>query len=326
MSKLRFMIAGLVLIVISIATPVHAQQTTGQQSTTGQIQAGTQTPGTQTPGQPGGQTPPVQTQRDQRSVNQNGQNGQNAAQQGVSVVEALAKKIKKSNEAEIELAQLAQEKVEDQGFRQFTQKLVQDHQQMNEQLDRLVSASGGGAGQRGNTGTTSGNLKEPGSTQSPAGQNGAGPSGVGQRGNANSDEAASTPAGQDGQNQAAAPGRQGRGQMGAMGGRVPQMLCTIMDEACDNNLEMTKKMLQEHDGQNFKMAFLGQQIVAHTACLAEMKAIESSGPEPLKSLAKQAAPKIQEHLDMAKQMAKKFEDDRGTEARSSDKDSGKDSK
>ena len=113
---------------------------------------------------------------------------------------------------------------------------------------------------------------------------------------------------------------------GMGGGRVPPMLCTVLEKACENNLEMTKQMLQKYEGQDFKMAFLGQQIVAHTACLAELKAIESFGPAQLKAIAQQASPKIQEHLDMAEQLAKKFEDDRGSAARSSNSKSSDDSK
>ncbi len=366
MSKLKFTVAGLALTVISIAGNARAQQTAGQQSPAGQTQSntqvpgsqnpgaqnpgtqnpgtqnpGTQTPGTQNPGgqnpgvqtpggqnpgQPGGQTLPGQTQRDQRGGNQGNQAGN---QQNVTVEEALVKKIKKSNEAEIELAQLAQEKVEDQGFRQFTQKLIQDHQQMNQQLDSMVSTNAGRAAQGSASDSPTSTSRQPGTSQPSPGQNTPGQNAPGRRAT-NSDEQARAQAGQDAQNQPGAAGRQGegrpgegrqgqgRGQMAGMGGgRVPQILCTIMEEACDNNLEMTKKMLQEYEGQDFKMAFLGQQIVAHTASLAEMKAIESSGPAQLKALAQQASPKIQEHLDMAKQMAKKFEDDRGSEGRKS---------
>ena len=362
MSKIKFTIAGLALTVISIASAANAQQTTGQQPASGQTQSGTQTPGTQTPGgqglgtqtpgqqnagqqnpgQPGaGQVgrpaPPVQTPRDQQALNQQGPNSgsQSENQQSVSVEEALAKKIKKSNDAEIELAQLAQEKVDDQSFRQFTQMLIQDHQQMNEQLEKFVSTTGGRSGQ---DSTTRGSATQGSTDRAPAGQgaasgNSAGQSGDGQ--NASGQNAAGQSgrnttgqARQDSQPQSGTTSRlsDGQGQAAGMaGGGVPQMLCTIMDEACDNNLEMTKQMLQEHEGQDFKMAFIGHQIVAHTASLAEMKAIQSSGPAQLKQLAQQATPKIEEHLDMAKKMAKKFEDDR-TSGEGSSKSKSDDSK
>lgn len=352
MSKIKFTIAGLALTVISISSAANAQQTTGQPSVSGQTQSGTQAPGTQTPGQqnpgqPGaGQAgrpaPPVQTQRDQQALNQQGPNSgsQSDNQQSVSVEEALAKKIKKSNDAEIELAQLAQDKVDDQSFRQFTQMLIQDHQQMNQQLEKFVSTTGGRSSQ---DATTRGSATQGSTDRAPAGQgaasgNGAGQNSAGQN-SASQNASGQNAAGQAGRNTAGQAGQDsqpqsgttsrlsdGQGQAAGMaGGRVPQMLCTIMDEACDNNLEMTKQMLQEHEGQDFKMAFIGHQIVAHTACLAEMKAIQSSGPAQLKQLAQQAMPKIQEHLDMAKKMAKKFEDDR-TSGEGSSKSKSDDSK
>ena len=262
------------------------------------------------------QTPPVQTQQDQRDVNQA---NQQPNQQNVSVEQALVMIMKKSNDAEIALAQLAQEKVDDQGFRQFTQQLIQDHQSLNQQLDQVAAIGNGNANRRNaeqpsatqpGAATTNpnqtANPSQPGRTVTPTEENapGAQPNATGQR----------------------SEGRQGRGQMPGMGGgRVPPMLISIMSQACENNLKMTKEMLEQYEGQDFKMAFLGQQIVAHTACLAEMKAIESSGPEQIKAIAKQASPKIEEHLAMAKKLAKKFEDDRGSGSRSSDSPSNSDS-
>lgn len=89
---------------------------------------------------------------------------------------------------------------------------------------------------------------------------------------------------------------------------VPQELCKLMEKACDNSLQMTKQMLQKYDGQDFAMAYLGQQIVAHTAMLAELQAIESSGFQSLHSIAKTGIKKTEDHLQTAKQLAKKFED------------------
>ncbi len=287
MSKFKHSVTGLALAAVAGTSAAFAQQTPPQTL----------------PGQPVQQTPPVQTQQDLRDVNDRNQGNQ----QGVSVEQALVMKIKKMNDAEIELAQLAQEKVDDQDFRQFTQKLIQDHQALNQQLDQVAGATGGNVGNRragqNNPGQNNPGQNNPGQNQVNPGQNQ--PDADGQLGNQATN--------------AAQPGRQGRGQMAGMGGgRVPQMLISIASQACDNNLKMTKEMLSKHEGQDFKMAFLGQQIVAHTASLAEMKAIGSSGPEKLKTIAQQASPKIEEHLEAAKKLAKKFEDDRDTGSRSSD--------
>ena len=89
---------------------------------------------------------------------------------------------------------------------------------------------------------------------------------------------------------------------------VPNELCDLMKKASDNSLQMTKQMLQKYDGQDFAMAYLGQQIVAHTMMLAELKAIESSGFQPLHSIVKTAIKKTEDHMQTAKQLAKNFED------------------
>lgn len=100
----------------------------------------------------------------------------------------------------------------------------------------------------------------------------------------------------------------GRNQTGM--NTVPKEFCQVAEQACDNALEMTKEMLGKQEGQDFNMAFLGQQCFAHTMMLAELKAIQSSGPEELQQIASQAAEKVEMHLEKAKQLAKKLEDDR----------------
>ncbi|MCC9642846.1 DUF4142 domain-containing protein [Rhodopirellula sp. JC740] len=97
-------------------------------------------------------------------------------------------------------------------------------------------------------------------------------------------------------------------QTGNQGPRVPQQLCQIADQACDNAMRMTRDMLNRYEGQDFQMAFLGQQCVAHTMMLAELKAIESTGPQELQPLAQEAISKVESHLGKAKQLAKKLED------------------
>ncbi len=91
---------------------------------------------------------------------------------------------------------------------------------------------------------------------------------------------------------------------------VPKELCRIAEQACENSLKMTKDMLSKYKGQDFNMAFLGQQCVAHTMMLAELKAIESSGPQELQQMAQEASQKVEQHLEKSKQLAKKLEDDR----------------
>jgi len=164
---------------------------------------------------------------------------------GVTVEQALVMKLKKANQAQIELAQLAQQKTDNQEVRQLAQTLIDEHQALNQDLKKIDMKSNA---------ATSTNQ----SSQTPM---------------------------------------------------VPHELCQIGEQACQNTLTMTKEMLNKHQGQDFNMAFLGQQCVAHTMMLGELKAIESDGPSGLRQFSNQAAAKVEKHLEKAKQLAKKLQDD-----------------
>ena len=98
-------------------------------------------------------------------------------------------------------------------------------------------------------------------------------------------------------------------QAGNFTATVPEELCKISEQACENALKMTKEMLGKYEGQNFNMAFLGQQCVAHIMMLAELKAIESVGPKELNEVAKDGISKTEKHLEKCLQLAKKLESD-----------------
>ena len=87
---------------------------------------------------------------------------------------------------------------------------------------------------------------------------------------------------------------------------VPQQLCKITEQSCANTLEMTKEMLTSHESQEFDMAFLGQQCMAHTMMIAELKAIQSQGPQDLRPLTETAIAKAESHLKQAKKLAKQI--------------------
>ncbi len=54
--------------------------------------------------------------------------------------------------------------------------------------------------------------------------------------------------GQGGINQ---PNQPNQGRMGGMTGQVPHMLVALTDQSCDNELQLTKKMLEKHEGGRF---------------------------------------------------------------------------
>jgi predicted outer membrane protein len=297
MLRLNWALASVAIAALAFATELQAQQPTPQQN----------------------------AQRGRQATDQpRDRSSQQQQQGGIPLTEAIVQKLIKSNEGEIELAKLAGEKSENSEVKQFAQSLVDDHQALIQKLKQMAGDHNRGAnttvgdaqqrtpfqqtatqlGQPGNTpGGTPGQNPTANPGQDTPGQNNQSDQ-PGQRGQAGQ----RNPTDQAGQ--AGQPGQR-RGQNSDMQGvRVPHQLTQIMEEACDNSLKMTKEMLSNYQGQDFQMAFLGQQIVAHIEQLAELKALENSGPEELKSLVGEASKKVQAHLEKAKQLAKKLEDDR----------------
>jgi predicted outer membrane protein len=240
-------------------------------------------------------TPQPNAQRGRPAADQSRDRLPQQHQAGVSLTEAIVKKLIKTNEAEVELAKLALGKAENEELKKFAQTLVDDHQAFNQKLSQMAGdhsrgsdSAPGAAQQRATFQQTSTQLGQP--NNSPAATTGQNTSGQIRQASQSSQRGAQTAGMQDAQ--------------------VPHQLTQIMDEACDNSLKMTKEMLSKYEGQDFQMAFLGQQCVAHIYQLAELKAIENSGPEELKSVAGEASKKVEAHLEQAKQLAKKLEDDR----------------
>lgn len=198
--------------------------------------------------------------------------GAESQQEGTTVKEAIVQKLMKANEAEIELAKMAQQKTDNQELQQLTQMIVKDHEALNQKLKEFMSE---------------------GQSQYNSSREGQSNDAVSQR--------------QAGRDQASQVSQtSGQNNESAI---VPEKLCKIAEEACANSLKMTKEMLSRYEGQDFQMAFLGQQCVAHTMMLAELKAIESVGPAELQPIAKMASQKVEQHLEKAKELAKKLEDD-----------------
>lgn len=216
------------------------------------------------------------TKRDDALENQNRQQ-----HSSVPLKQAILQKLQKSNEAEIELAKVAISRSENQQVQQFAKMLVEDHQACVQKLREM-------RGQQA-TGNRIGNDQQK-----------------------TKDSTDNNPAATNVPRNDVATNRVPSADNTAGHNLVPGQLIQIMDQACEHSLKMTKEMLEKYEGQDFAMAFLGQQCVAHTMMIGELKAIQSHGPEELKSMAEEAASKAQMHLDKAKELAKQLEDDRDT--------------
>jgi len=88
-------------------------------------------------------------------------------------------------------------------------------------------------------------------------------------------------------------------------------ICKIEKEAADNYLDRTQRMLEQYQGQDFDMAFLGFQIGSHTWALSELNAMQGVGDDEFQKVVADAKQKMEQHLKRAKELSKKYEDKEG---------------
>ncbi len=293
-----------------------------------------------------------------------GQGNMQPGQMGIGLNAFIVHKLKRGNEAEVELGKMASENAKSDSVKEFADMMVKHHTEMIRKLDEASASMGGAGGEpRGarednlknrnarpgdndtSTNNTSGgspstasaearqiprgrdNVRNSNSNTDAGGRDpGSAGTGVGNAAGAGSTQASSVPgtasgatvAGTQtpainapsttgGQPGVAGDAAQGRGR--GMGNRVPQQLVAITDQACDNELQLTKEMLQKHKGEDFEMAYIGQQIVAHTCMLAHLQAIKSSGPQDLQQLVSEGEKVTKDHLDRAMKIAMELDDD-----------------
>lgn len=271
---------------------------------------------------------PNQAQVGEQVRSAQGQQGQHADK---SVEHFLIKKMMLGNKAEIELGQIAVQKAEHEDVKQFAQKLVQDHQQMNQELEQLQAGgqSGARSAQPGQADPTRSGQLQPGQSTSD------------RLGQAQSEQAVQpgqdrvsqplpgqTQLGQAGQNQ---PGQSrpaqdtaGRGEVGqdrlrqsglaqqgqSQGQEIPQQLTQLTEQTAQNTLQMARRMLEEAEqGKEFDMTFVGMQIVKHSHMVAELDSMRNVGSPQFQQLVSKAHATTQQHLDMAKNLSKQLSGD-----------------
>ncbi len=103
---------------------------------------------------------------------------------------------------------------------------------------------------------------------------------------------------------------------------VLTQLRAINHRAAQKNLALSKQLLEQYQGQDFDMAFLGMQIGAHAWLLSELEALEGVGPSEFQQFVASTSKQVEEHLERAQALSKKFEDDR-VNARGNTNDRGK---
>lgn len=197
------------------------------------------------------------------------------------LVDALAQWLANGNKAEIELGQLAQQKATNPEVKQFAQKMVKDHTEYLQKLQKFTDEK---------------EHTVAGTDQKKSQDDIANRSATDQR---KTDE-----------NRAQAQGDQKieervagfRGDDKHKHGKHATME-QIGKEAGKLHLQMTKELLNKYQGHNFDMAYVGQQIAAHTQMLANLKAMEEHTTGEFGTVVKEGVQATESHLKEAKELS-----------------------
>jgi uncharacterized protein (DUF305 family) len=234
----------------------------------------------------------TQQQQQQSATNPNAatttrqaQNRGGSQQTDQQLEQLFATKLMIANKGVVELSKMATEKASDANVKEFAQTLVKDHENLCRDIEKL-QASKGYATKGNRAGQTAQN--RPGQTNQP-GQ-------PGQPGQPNQPGQLNQPGRQTGTTQQA--GKWDNDSQGLVG-----KLEMIAEKSSKNQLEMAKEMLQQHEGSDFDMAFVGLQIAAHTRAVADLNALQGVGSKEMQDVVKQAESATSKHLKKAKDLA-----------------------
>jgi predicted outer membrane protein len=92
----------------------------------------------------------------------------------------------------------------------------------------------------------------------------------------------------------------------ASSGSMADQLLGMKRDKAHECLSITKKNLQEHQGEAFDQAFLGTQVAVHTSMLAELRAMKGKVSGEFAQLVTEGEESTQKHLDHAKDMMEKL--------------------
>jgi predicted outer membrane protein len=217
------------------------------------------------------------------------------------------------NQGEVELSELAQQKSENPQVKQFAEQMIQDHRQMIQQLQQIASAQAGsrasatsatetdtrsdaGAVASGRRDTDISTEGTPGTTAAPSDTDAAQASPRSTASDLPGSSAASSTTSETGLSAA-----------GATGSGVVMQLAAIDTQIAQRMLQMTKDELQQKSGAEFDKCYIGSAIPAHVQALAALEVLGQQSQGQLAQLAQQARPKVQQHLDHAKELMQQLE-------------------
>jgi predicted outer membrane protein len=212
----------------------------------------------------------------------------NSQGQGNKLDQHLAACLTLGNQEEIALAQFAQEKAQNPQVKQFAQMMIEEHQQAVSKLQQAVPQ------------LASLNLQLKGAQ------------GAGAR-SASGERAAATAATRGtatDQTASATSGTQ-RGAAPAQGDQQMLELGRAIKEEC---LALTQAELGRKQGADFDKCYMAQQVGAHIAMLAELKAGQRFASNQLKPILQEGTQMTEHHLAQARTITEQLEAAGGADA------------
>jgi predicted outer membrane protein len=282
---MKFGVLAVALFCVGVASALAQRQETTQQRP-GQIDR----PVTQ-PDRPAAQ----QQNQQQYTARFRGTQGQTAGQ-GQEVEQYLASCLTLKNQAAIDISQFGQQRAQNPQVKQFAQQLVQDHRQFVEKLQQVPNFEVGASRNLGSAEPYDTNRQTTDTTRLP------GSPGANQRdARPGLNDAPATQRLNQDANQSLTADR-AVGQGGAL-----KELLTIDKQITERCSQMVREELEAKTGPEFDKCFVGVEIGNHVHMLAALEVIEQQAQGELRQIAQEARPKVQQHLEHAKQLAKQLE-------------------
>jgi Predicted outer membrane protein len=216
------------------------------------------------------------------------------------------------NQEEINLARFAMERSQNDKVKAFAQRLIDDHQKYGQSLERFARHSkseNAPANLRdGQPQTTF--QRQPGQVQ---------PGTPGTPGQptppAQPQILPADPAGRPVVDTPTRPGERIDVRVGYAGtsNSLEDTWYQIEQKAAQNCEQMTKEMLSKEKGADFDRCFIGAQIAAHTALLAQMKAAEPHVSGEFQQVVREGIQAVQQHKQHAEELANELSRDQSSD-------------
>lgn len=248
----------------------------GQTGQTGQGQAGRQ-------GQPG----------------QGGQQGFQQGKTGNRTDHMFAAALFLKNHNEVVLGQFAQQRATNPRVKEFAEMMVKDHTEYMQKLQPIAQMTAESIAREQSPARN--NDQEGAARQSPNQTNVQGPADQRQDRQAQTGQPQAGQGGQPQVGQAVQAGQQFAGARG-QGGEIDPL--TLKKEIAAQCLNSARAELEQHQGAEFDMCYIGMQIAAHMDAFDTMTVFRNHASPELARTLDEGIKTVRHHLDQAKQIAK----------------------